>query len=134
MEVLDAQNWTRWRVRSSASFCAKVLFRDRSKTRHMHVNVKTQKRQKKNEITKTTTTPTHYAFRNSELDTRRIFLCEVVVQGRSKPRHLKPSSRQVKPQQNSKKGEALNPPPTPSHTLQPESAATRGKTHLPIHE
>jgi len=28
MEVLDAQNWTQWRIRPGASFCAKRLFRD----------------------------------------------------------------------------------------------------------
>jgi len=28
MEVLEAQNWTRWLVRQGASFCAKRLFKD----------------------------------------------------------------------------------------------------------
>ena len=49
-------------------------------------------------ITKTTVTPSYDCFRRSELDTeadsaKRILLCERVVQGRSKTRHLKPPAR-----------------------------------------
>jgi len=38
MEALDVQNWTPWRVRLSASFCARVLFRDGPYQGHVHAN------------------------------------------------------------------------------------------------
>ena len=37
-EVLDAQNWTRWRVRPGASFCAMRLFRDGLDQGYVRVN------------------------------------------------------------------------------------------------
>ena len=88
---LDSKIWTRLLFWLIASFCAKVLFRDGPDQGHGHVcqcgNLK--KNTKKRQITKSTTTPTHNAFRQSEFHTvarsaRRIFLCKVVVQGRSR--------------------------------------------------
>jgi len=93
MEVLDAQIWTRWRVGVGASFCARGLFRDGPK--HAKPGqCERQKKAKKRRITESTVTPTYGGFRRSNLDTVagwgwRIFLCEGVVQGRSKTRQTR---------------------------------------------
>ena len=97
---LYTQNWTRWLVRLGEPFRARVLFKDRSKTRHLHVNVKTQKNSKKlkkRRSTESPPAPPHNIFSHSKLDTvgssaRRTFFCEGFAQGRSKTRHLKPSA------------------------------------------
>ena len=78
MEVLNAHNWTRWRVQPGASLFRDCPDQDQGLLRAANVNLK---KLKKGRTTKTTTTPTHNVFRHSELDTvvcsaRRIFLCE----------------------------------------------------------
>ena len=88
MEVLDAQIWTQWRVRTG-SFLKVVQGRSRSGScggGQPEISKKAKKGRKK---FKATATPTHNVFRHSELDTlassaRRIFLSRAIVQGRSK--------------------------------------------------
>ena len=101
-EVLDAVNWTRWRVGVGASFWAKDVVQGRSKTTPTQVNVKTRKKTQKKA---SAVTQTYGGFRRCELDTVagwgwRIFLWEGVVQGRSK---TTPTARQCERQKNAKK-------------------------------
>jgi len=70
------------------------------------------KKYEKRQITETAVTPTHNAFRRSKLDTvagsaRRVFLCEGVVQGRSRSGSC---ARPCEKSKKAKKGESLKRP------------------------